>query len=126
MYTMKQAADKMNISVHTLRFYANKGLFPNIIRDKNDIRMFNEDDLDWIHIVKCLRDTGMPIKDIKQYVDLYIMDDVGTATERYNMILEQKEKAEQELELMKERINHLERKAKWYEDFINNNQITPC
>lgn len=116
---MKQVADKMNISVHTLRFYANQGLFPNIVRDKNGVRLFSEGDLDWVHIVKCLRETGMPINEVRHYVDLYILDDLGTAKERYEMILAQKEKAQQEIKMMLERIDHLDRKAKWYEAHIN-------
>lgn len=123
MYTMKQVADKMDISVHTLRFYTNKGLFPNITRDVNGVRIFSEDDLDWVHIVQCLRKTGMPVKDIKYYVNLYLLGD-NTAPERYRMVLSQKEKAERDLEVMKERIEHLSHKAEWYEELIRSNTMT--
>ena len=55
MYTIKEAAEKTDVSEHTLRFWAKSGLFPFLKRNKNNFRMFSEHDLEWIKIVKCLR-----------------------------------------------------------------------
>ena len=54
MYTIKDVAEKMDVSEHTLRFWSKSGFFPFVKRDKNNIRMFSEDDLAWVRIVKCL------------------------------------------------------------------------
>lgn len=48
MYTIKEVADKMEISEHTLRFWAKSGFFPFIKRNENNIRLFSEDDLNWV------------------------------------------------------------------------------
>jgi DNA-binding transcriptional MerR regulator len=113
MYTMKQAADRMNISVHTLRFYANEGLFPNITRDYNNNRRFSEADLEWIKLVQCLRETSMPISEIRQYIELF-KEGEGTMAARLDMIERQKERAEAELEEMQKRIELLNWKTDLY------------
>jgi MerR family transcriptional regulator, aldehyde-responsive regulator len=119
MYTMKQAAEKMNLSVHTLRYYANEGLFPNITRDYNNIRWFSENDLEWVRIVNCLRDTDMPLAEVKRYIELCKKGD-STIEERFHMITAQKEKAEAELKEMKKRIELLGWKMEYYENCLKN------
>ena len=58
MYTIKEVAKKMDISEHTLRFWTKSGFFPFIKRNKNNIRLFSDNDLDWVRIVKFLRAVG--------------------------------------------------------------------
>ena len=58
MYTIKEVAKKMDISEHTLRFWTKSGFFPFIKRNKTNIRLFSDNDLDWVRIVKCLRAVG--------------------------------------------------------------------
>jgi MerR family transcriptional regulator, aldehyde-responsive regulator len=125
MYTMKQAAEKMNLSVHTLRFYANEGLFPDITRDYNNNRQFSEKDLEWIKIVQCLRDTDMPVTEVKRYIALCKKGD-GTIEERFHMLTAQKEKAEAELKEMKKRISLLGWKLNYYENCLKNNNSDIC
>jgi MerR family transcriptional regulator, aldehyde-responsive regulator len=125
MYTMKQAAEKMDLSVHTLRFYANEGLFPDITRDYNNNRQFSEKDLEWIRIVQCLRDTDMPISEIKRYVALCKEGD-GTMEERFHMLTAQKEKADAELKEMKKRIGLLSWKLNYYENCLNDKKQDYC
>jgi MerR family transcriptional regulator, aldehyde-responsive regulator len=116
-YTMKQAAEKMNMSVHTLRFYANEGLFPTLERDGNNVRHFTENDLEWITLVQCLRDTGMGLVDIRHYIELCRMGD-ESIPERYQIILHQREVARHEMEEMRQRMDHLEHKVAYYQDLL--------
>lgn len=120
MYTIKQVSEKIGISAYTLRFYDNKGLFPFVLRGKNKVRIFSEQDLEWISIVKCLRETGMPITEIKNYVDLCKQGD-DNIPERYEIILKQKKKAEQEIIGMKQRLETLEKKEEHYKILLENN-----
>lgn len=117
MYTVKQVSEITGISAHTIRFYDNEGLFPFVSRDKNNIRLFSEDNLDWINLVHCLRDTGMPLADIKQYIELSKQGN-STAEERYNIILKQKEKAKQEVIKMQERVELLKKKTDYYKELL--------
>jgi DNA-binding transcriptional MerR regulator len=119
LYTVKQTSEITGISAHTIRFYDNEGLFPFVSRDKNNIRLFSDDDLNWVNIVHCLRDTGMPLADIKQYIELCKQGN-STAEERYNIILKQKEKAEQEVIKMQERVELLKKKTGYYKELLEN------
>ena len=70
MYTIKEVSEKTEISEHTLRFWAKIGFFPFVKRDKNNIRIFEDADIEWVKIVKCLRGVGIDNKSIKKYIEL--------------------------------------------------------
>ena len=72
MYTLKQACQILNLTEHTIRYYTDIGIV-EVKRDKNNIRMFSDNDLDWVKIVKCLRAVGTENKAIKRYIDLCIV-----------------------------------------------------
>ncbi len=120
MYTIKEVAKKMEISEHTLRFWAKSGFFPFIKRDKNNIRIFSENDLEWVKIVKCLRSVGIDNKSIKSYIDLCIIGD-STIKERYNIIKASRTKAQKQLNELTNQINLLKYKEEFYENLIKNN-----
>lgn len=120
MYTIKEVADKMDISEHTLRFWAKSGFFPFIQRNKNNIRLFSEEDLNWVKLVKCLRYVGTENKAIKRYIDLCIIGD-STIQERYEIIQNTKIKAQKQMEDLKQQLDLLDFKEKFYENLIKNN-----
>ncbi len=120
MYTIKEVAEKMDVSEHTLRFWAKSGFFPFIKRDANNIRLFSEKDLEWVKIVKCLRSVGTENKEIKRYIDLCIVGD-STIPERYGIIQATKIKAQQQMEDLKKQLALLDYKEKFYQNLIKNN-----
>lgn len=120
MYTIKEVAEKMDVSEHTLRFWAKSGFFPFVKRNENNIRMFSKDDLNWVKIVKCLRSVGTENKAIKKYIDLCIVGD-STISERYKIIQATKQKALQQMEELKKQLDLLDFKEKFYQNLIENN-----
>ena len=120
MYTIKEVAKKMDISEHTLRFWAKSGFFPFIKRNKNNIRLFSDNDLDWVRIVKCLRAVGTENKAIKRYIDLCIKGD-STIPERYEIIQATKLKAVQQMLELQQQMDLLNYKEKYYQNLIKNN-----
>lgn len=133
MYTIKDVAEKMDISEHTLRFWAKSGFFPFVKRNQNNIRQFSDNDLEWVKIVKCLRSVGTENKAIKRYIDLCIVGD-STIEERYKIILGTKEKALMQMDELKKQLAILEYKENFYKNLIKNklkdtwnpmNSITP-
>lgn len=120
MYTIKEVADKMDVSEHTLRFWAKSGFFPFVKRDHNNIRQFSEDDLAWVKIVKCLRSVGTENKAIKRYIDLCIIGD-STIPERYGIIQATKLKALQQMEELQKQLDLLDFKETFYQNLIKNN-----
>ncbi len=120
MYTIKDVAEKMNVSEHTLRFWAKSGFFPFIKRNENNIRLFTDSDLEWVKIVKCLRSVGTENKAIKRYIDLCIVGD-STIQERYEIIKSTKEKALQQMEDLKKQLDLLDYKEAFYQNLIKHN-----
>ena len=120
MYTIKEVAEKLDISEHTLRFWAKSGFFPFVKRDQNNIRQFSDNDLQWVKIVKCLRSVGTENKAIKRYIDLCIIGD-STIEERYKIILDTKEKALAQMDELKKQLELLDFKENFYKNLIKNN-----
>lgn len=121
MYTIKEVAKLMDISEHTLRFWAKSGFFPSITRDSNNVRLFSEHDLGWVKIVKCLRAVGTENKAIKRYIDLCMVGD-STIPERFGIIKATKIKALQQMEDLKKQLELLDYKENYYENLIKNNK----
>ncbi|MEL6406536.1 MAG: MerR family transcriptional regulator [Chloroflexota bacterium] len=70
VYSIQQTAQKTSISVETLRYYEGEGLIRDIKCLSNGHRRYIEQDILWIEFLTCMRDSGMPILDLKQYVEL--------------------------------------------------------
>lgn len=107
-YTVKEVAERTGVSAYTLRFYEKEGVLPNVDRDVNGVRMFSDANIDWIETVQALRSTGLPLEEIKQYLELY-KEPERTLQQRKEMLATQKNKVEEQiLRLMKalERLNY--------------------
>jgi DNA-binding transcriptional MerR regulator len=118
MYTVKEIAKLLNMTEHTVRYYTDMGLVPTLKRDKNGNRLFDEESKNWLIGVKNLRGSGMSIQAVKDYVNL-CLEGESTIETRYEIIIEQKKKLEEELKEMNERYQYIQHKAKWYLDIMN-------
>ena len=61
LYTIGEAAKKLGLTAPALRFYNKEGLLPFVYRSASGIRMFKDEDFEWLRLIKCLKATGMPI-----------------------------------------------------------------
>ncbi|KYH28697.1 MULTISPECIES: MerR family transcriptional regulator [Clostridium] len=116
-YTIKQVAEKMGVTVSTLRYYDKEGLLPFVDRKPDGTRVFKDEDFHSLEIIKCMKRSGMPIKQIKRYMDLCQEGD-KTLQERLNIFLERKKvvlRQMEELNKVMETINH---KIWYYETAI--------
>lgn len=120
MYTIKEVSQKMDVSEHTLRFWAKCGFFPFVKRNENNIRQFTESDLEWVKIVKCLRSVGTENKAIKKYIDLCIIGD-STIPERFEIIKETKNNALKKMAELKQQLDLLDYKETFYKNLMENN-----
>lgn len=114
MYTVKQVADKLDMNPHTVRFYTDKDLIPNLKRGENNVRMFDEDAINWLTGVKVLRECGMSLIAIKKYVDLCLIGREALP-ERIEIVREQQEKVNKELEKVQRCAAYLNEKLDFYE-----------
>jgi DNA-binding transcriptional MerR regulator len=117
-YTIGQVAQINHLSISQLRYYDNQGLFPFLKRTEKGDRVFDEDSLKFLEIILCLKNTGMPIKDIKQFVD-WSMDGEDTVLQRLEMmkqqemnVLQQIRDTEENLIKIQQKIARLERERK--------------
>ena len=110
-YSIKEVADMMGVTTATLRYYDQEGLLPNIKR-VNGIRVFEDKDFKWLRVLNCLKNTNMPIKKIKEYVELAQKGD-STLEERYKLIEEQKENILEQIKELKYYLKEIEYKE-WY------------
>ena len=113
-YTIKQISEMTGISVSALRFYDKSGLLPFVQRKKSGYRIFTELDLSSLQLVKCLKETGMSIDDIKKFSD-WIRQGDSTLQQRYEMFVERKAAVEKQIEELKKSLDVIEYKKNYYE-----------
>ncbi|MGN1451895.1 MAG: MerR family transcriptional regulator, partial [Eubacteriales bacterium] len=75
VYTVGEMAKLLGVPASTLRYYDKEGLLPFVERSSGGMRMFQKKDLEWLRIIECLKKTGMPLKDIRTYIDMAMQGD---------------------------------------------------
>lgn len=68
-YSISEVAKELNLTAYALRYYDKEGLMPFVERTSSGTRLFKESDIDALKIIECLKSTGMPIKEIKNFID---------------------------------------------------------
>jgi len=113
-YTVGEVAKKLNVAASTLRYYDKEGLFPFVERSAGGIRIFRDEDFAWLEIIDCLKRTGMPIKDIKHFID-YCMEGDSAIDERLSIIKSQRDAVIGQMQEMQEMLDILNFKTWYYE-----------
>lgn len=113
-YTIKDAAKLMNVPPSTIRYYDKEGLIPSIKRKETGYRIFTEEALSALKIIDCLKKTGMPIKDIRQFFQ-WIDEGDASLEERYEMFLERKAAVETQMAELQQVMDTINYKCWYYE-----------
>jgi DNA-binding transcriptional MerR regulator len=111
-YSIGEVAKKLNLTIYTLRYYDKEGLMPFVERTTSGSRVFKESDLDALKIIECLKATGMPIKDIKYFIDWCTQGD-SSLQQRYDMFVERKAVVEAQMEELTKIMETIKHKC-WY------------
>ena len=114
LYTVGEMAKRLNIAPSTLRYYDKEGLLPFVERSDGGIRMFKDADFEWLHIIECLKKTGMSIKDIKTFID-WCMEGDSTIEQRLQLIDHQREVVSEQIAQMQVTLKTLDYKHWYYE-----------
>ena len=114
-YLIGEISRITELSNYTLRYYEKEGLIKSIERNSSGLRVFTDDHIELLKIVKCLKDTGMTISNIKKYISL-CQDGVDSMKERKNIFQVQKEHIEEEIEKLKGHLETAEYKIWYYEN----------
>ena len=118
MYTMKQVCEATGLTYETLKFYCNEGLVPNVKRDKNNRRIFDERDLAWIKDLSCLKKCSMSIADMKEYLSL-CLEGKSSIPSRQEMLKIKKESLLSQIEEITASVNYIDWKQNFYKDVLS-------
>jgi len=106
IFSPSQAAEQSGFSLDTLRYYERIGLLDGIDRAPSGHRRFDEDDLEWLGVLRCLRDTGMPIAQMRRYAELTRRGQV-TMAERLSLLTEHDARVQERISLLQAQHQHL-------------------
>jgi len=112
-YSISEVAKELNLTVYALRYYDKEGLMPFVERTATGTRLFKESDIDALKLIECLKATGMPIKEIKNFID-WCSEGDSTLQQRYDMFLERKASIEAQMEELKKTMKLIEHKCSYY------------
>lgn len=96
LLTPAQMAERTGASIDTLRYYEREGLLDSVARADSGHRRYSENDVLWVEILLCLRDTGMTIEQLRYYCDLGAQGD-HTVPERLRLLADHRLLIEQQI-----------------------------
>ena len=111
--TIKEVAEKFNMTNDTLRYYEKVGLIGPIKKNSSGIRDYSEEDLRRIEFIKCMRSAGISIEVLKKYVDLYDEGE-NTKLKRQQLLEEEQKKLEEKIKAMTDALEKLKFKIELY------------
>lgn len=120
MYGIGEVAKMMNLSVPTLRYYDDVGLLININRDSKGNRIFDDNDIEALNLIRCLKDSGMKIKDIKYFMDLCRLGN-KTLKDRLDFFKKQELVINNEIKKLEKSLNMIKFKQWYYKVSLDNN-----
>ena len=118
LYTMMQACRETGLTYQTLKFYCNEGLVPNVKRDKNDRRIFDERDVAWIGSLTCLKKCGMSIREMKEYLDLCLQGP-ATIPQRKVMLAQKQAALRETIRELEGSVAYIDWKQGFYDDVLS-------
>ncbi len=117
-YSMKQACEKTGLTYDTLKFYCNEGLVPNVKRAANNYRIFDDDDLAWINSLSCLKNCGMSIQEMKDFLELCLAGE-STIPKRMEILNDKLVAIQSEIKRLRGSIDYIKRKQNFYQNVLD-------
>lgn len=112
-----EVSKKFDLSQDTLRYYERIGLLPSVTRNKSGIRDYSEEDCRWVEFIKCMRNAGLPIEVLIEYVTLFQQGE-DTVAARKELLLEQRRQLVARMEDMQRTLERLTVKIDRYEQSV--------
>mgnify|MGYP000524358059 CR=1 FL=1 len=114
VYTVGETARMLEVPASTLRYYDKEGLLPFVERSSGGIRMFRDVDFEWLRIIGCMKKAGMPIKAIREYIQLTLSGD-DTIDARLELFQRQRESLRAQMAELEHTLSMVEYKCWYYE-----------
>lgn len=116
-YSIGQVSKMFDLSIPTLRYYDQQKLIPNLKKTKSGIRQFNKENIETIKIIECLKNAGMPIKDIQEFMQMVQKGD-ETLSERLTMFLNLRKKVEKQMRELQDTLDVVNFKCTYYDKAV--------
>ena len=117
MHTMKDVCRETGMTYEALKFYCNEGLVPNVKRDANNRRIFDDRDVAWIKSLTCLKNCGMSIQEMKSYIAL-CYEGESSIPERKAILARKREELLRRMEALRASIDYIDWKQGYYDDIL--------
>lgn len=117
--TIKEVSEKYGISQDTLRYYERSGIIPPVSRTASGIRDYQQSDLGWVELSLCLRNAGVSVQAIAEYVRLALEGD-WTITDRLNILRGERESLYEQKTQLSAALDRLDYKIALYEQKLRN------
>lgn len=111
--TIAEVSNMYELTADTLRYYERIGLIPPVTRNSAGNRDYTEDDCKWVQFIKCMRNAGLSIETLIEYVNLF-QKDYDTSVERKALLLEQRRIIEGKIEELRNTLSYLDVKIEGY------------
>lgn len=118
MYTMMQVCRELDMTYQTLKYYCNEGLIPNVKRDGNNRRIFDEKDVKWIKDLTCLKKCGMSILEMKEYLGLCLQGESSIML-RKEMLTKKREALLGSIKELKDSVDYIDWKQNFYDEVLS-------
>lgn len=118
LYSMKETCEKTGLTYDALKFYCNEGLIPNVKRNKSNYRVFNDNDINWIKSLSCLKNCGMSILEMKEYLALCLKGQ-SSIPERQKVLDIKLQELEEKKQEIQDSINFVKWKQNFYKDVLS-------
>jgi len=125
--TIQQVAQATGLSAHTLRYYERAGLMREDVGrdDANGYRSYTQQHVVWIEFIKRLRTTGMPIRDIQRYTELFRQGE-QTIPARMHLLQQHRSRVEAHLREVEHHLSAINTKIAHYEQQYAQQQVEIC
>ena len=115
---MMQVCKEADLTYQALKFYCNEGLIPNVQRDKNNRRIFNERNLKWIKDLVCLKKCGMSIQEMKEYLNL-CLEGKSTIPQRKELLAKKQEALRSSIQELENSVAYIDWKQNFYDEVLS-------
>lgn len=120
-YAMMRACRELGMTYQTLKFYCNQGLVPYVKRDKNNRRVFDEHDVEWVRSLTCLKRCGISIEEMRDYLNL-CLEGEKSIPQRKKMLAEKRGRLGEQMEQIHESMDYIDWKQDFYDDILAGGQ----
>ena len=118
MYSMKEVCALTNMTYENLKFYCNEGLVPNVKRNRRNYRVFDEHDIKWIQSLGCLKNCGMSIAEMKEYLALCLKGE-SSIPERKAILAAKREALLRSIAELQDAVAYIDWKQGFYDDVLS-------